>query len=770
MKLNRIILPVASLALLLSGCYDEKMEWGRPDGYGDVTIAEMPLALAEQIANYDYIKNYATKHMPGVAIGLGLGADLYIGDEDYKTVADNNFQMFTTGNAMKHSSVVKSNGTMDFTTIDKFLAAVPEDIQIYGHNFIWHTQQQQTYLKNVIAPEQVIEIDQADVCANVIGNSGFEGGSKDGLNNLWGKYTYDTEKPGHGGADDYAMHFTMTDETSQNWDSQLTWNLNDALVDGETYAWSIYIKSDCNLTVQFIGQGTGAIYKDFMTAGSTWTYYSGEFTFDESGAGGAVTRVGIQFGGTPGSNLWVDDFKFGKKVESTVEPEKLVNILTNSDFEDGTTNPWGCWGSNNPTKSLSDDGEGYDGGHAMVLVNPVDGGAGNGWKAQCAYTLDEPLEAGKIYMLQFYAKAETAGGQIQAQYQNTDSGNQGLYKDFDITTSWAQYEVEFSTGHDDTQRIVFNIGAYANTYYIDNVKFGLKVDQSSASTSKRKSASPAKTRAGIYYVPKSAAEKRAALLEAMESWIKGMYEHLDGRVLNYDVINEPIADNHAWRGIGGNFMSGDTTPEETEDSGLKLNWDDGHFYWGYFIGEDYGVKAFEYARKYAPEGSHLFVNDYGLESSPGKLAALIEFVKYIDDNSTTQVDGIGTQMHVSTSITRDEIDAMFKTLAATGKLIRVTELDVSVGTTTPSTEELATQAEVYQMVFDSYRENVPTAQQSGITIWSLTDNSREHEYWLPKDAPNIFDSKYGRKHAYKGVCDGIAGYDISTDFDGTQWQ
>ena len=113
---------------------------------------------------------------------------------------------------------------------------------------------------------------------------------------------------------------------------------------------------------------------------------------------------------------------------------------------------------------------------------------------------------------------------------------------------------------------------------------------------------------------------------------------------------------------------------------------------------------------------------------------------------------------------------MFKTMAATGKLIRVTELDVQVGTTTPSAEQLATQAEVYQMIFDSYRINVPQAQQSGITIWTLTDSKKEHEYWLPNDAPNLFDANYERKHAYKGVCDGIAGKDISEDFSGDDWK
>ena len=224
-------------------------------------------------------------------------------------------------------------------------------------------------------------------------------------------------------------------------------------------------------------------------------------------------------------------------------------------------------------------------------------------------------------------------------------------------------------------------------------------------------------------------------------------------------------------------MDGDTAPVENEESGLTLNWSNeagnGHFYWGYYIGKEYAAKAFEYARKYCTTGTRLYVNDYNLESNPSKLAALVEFVKYIDENNATGqpiVDGIGTQMHVSTSITRDQIDAMFQTMATTGKLIRVTELDVQVGTATPDASQLATQADVYQMIFESYKENIPTVQQSGITIWTLTDSKKEHEYWLSDDAPNLFDASYGRKHAYKGVCDGIAGRDISEDFSGEDWK
>jgi GH35 family endo-1,4-beta-xylanase len=389
-----------------------------------------------------------------------------------------------------------------------------------------------------------------------------------------------------------------------------------------------------------------------------------------------------------------------------------------------------------------------------------------------------PTLPGSKVELSFYVKSDQPGkGRVsyssamsnQWPWMNWTGTQSSSSEAFETSTGWTAIDVilqnfgcDFKDGESEWQ-FNLDLGYMPGvTYYIDDVKVTEVTDADTKAV--------ASTRAGgISYLVKTPAEKRELLLGAMESWIKGMYEHLNGRVLNYDVINEPIADNNEWRGVDGNFMGDDTTPEESTESGLNLNWDSDHFYWGYYIGKDYGVKAFEYARKYAPEGSKLFVNEYGLESSPNKLAALLGFIDYIDQNGQT-VDGIGTQMHVSTSITRAEVDAMFKTLAATGKYVRVTELDVQMGTTTPSTEELAAQAETYQMIIESYKENVPEAQQSGITIWSLTDNAREHEYWLPDDQPNIFDANYGRKHAYKGVCDGLAGYDISTDFDGTMWQ
>lgn len=757
MKLNKIILPVMACALTLSGCYDEKMEWGKPDGHGDVNISDIPLALKEKLANYDYIKAYAKQYAPHMTIGLGLGADQYISDPQYKQVADDNFQLFTTGNAMKHQAVVKSDGSLDFTTIDAFLQAVPTDIKIYGHNFLWHTQQNQNYLKSLIAP--TMKVESSGGVANILSGDAtdFNGGTTGGWGS-WGS-NKDSQTIEEGAGSDGTPCMVLKNLGDGNaWEAQCGYTLSDFLQVGKTYMIKFKAKSTSGAGyLQFQYQngttyGSQGGYNDF-NIGTDWNDFEYEFTPDYED----INRIILNFGKV-GATYYIDDIQFGLKVE-----DPMTNVLSgdNSDFEGGTKGSWGSWG-NNSTTSVSASGEGYNSNYCIVLVNPTEGS--DYYAAQLAYTFDDPLKVGETYVIQFYAKTSLTGAGVQFATQNSNDYSGEGYHAIPLSSEWVLCEHEYTCSKEGINRILINFGKNAATFYLDNIKFGVK-----------KATARALTRGtSITYVPKSAEEKKAALLSAMEAWIKGMAQHPGmERVTEWDVINEPIGDNSKWRGFDNTFMDGDSAPVENEESGLTLNWGNeagnGHFYWGYYIGKEYATKAFEYARKYCSTGTKLYVNDYNLESSPNKLAALIDFVQYIEDNGQ-EVDGIGTQMHVSSSITKDQVDAMFKTMAATGKLIRVTELDVQVGTTTPSAEQLATQAEVYQMIFDSYRINVPQAQQSGITIWTLTDSKKEHEYWLPNDAPNLFDANYERKHAYKGVCDGIAGKDISEDFSGDDWK
>ena len=75
MKLNKFLYSVVACTLALSGCDENKMVWEKPANQGDVTISDIPLDLQEKLANYQDIKTYAQQYMPGVPIGLGVGAD-----------------------------------------------------------------------------------------------------------------------------------------------------------------------------------------------------------------------------------------------------------------------------------------------------------------------------------------------------------------------------------------------------------------------------------------------------------------------------------------------------------------------------------------------------------------------------------------------------------------------------------------------------------------------------------------------------------------------
>mgnify|MGYP002515821275 FL=1 len=782
MKITKIMIPVVASAMLLTGCDDQLMKWGT-DKAG-VTADEIPLAVKEAIANYDNIKDYAAQYTPNMLIGIGCGADMYINNENGEgDLANANYQLFTPGNAMKMDAVMTNSGGLNFTTVDKLIAALDGNMKLYGHNFFWHTQQNQSYLKSLIAPTLVVE-STSDI-KTIIKNGDFETGTNNGWSS-WGndskaEVCAEAAKDGS-----YGLKLVNPKDGSDYYVAQCCQDLDGVLEVGKTYTIRFQAKSSvAGEVLQFAAQNSkdysGEGYHSF-TIGTDWTTCEYDYTCNKEN----MNRILLNFGKVAGT-FYIDNVEFGIK-----EVDPMDNVLAGDsyDFEGGTKGNWGAWGSNCES-SEAVEGAGYKDSYGLVLKNKGDGDA---WNAQCAYTFDAPLQAGKKYIIQFYAKSSSAAGKMQFQYQNSSTyGSQGGYHDFEVGTDWAKFEYEFTPTPEDANRIILNFGKVGATYYLDNIKFGLAKDQGSEAGAKktifRTRRAHTKAASKMYYVLKTAEEKQAALEGAMEAWVKGVANHLKEKNITpygYDVINEPIADgSNGRRGIDeGVFgVDEDKAPEESVADGLTLNWGDNHWYWGYYV-PDYPVKAFQLARRYLPAETKLFVNDYNLETSPKKLAALIDFVKDIDQkNGTPIVDGIGTQMHVTLSCSDDEaknatniaalkeqVDAMFQTMAATGKLVRVTELDISLNTENPSSNQYKAQSDCYRMIMESYKANVPEAQQSGITIWSLSDNEAEHEYWLKGQKPNLFDKDYKRKWAYKGFCDGIAGEDLGLKFGGDAYK
>ena len=580
MKYNKIIPIVALLATTMSSCDEEKMNWYKDPSHGEVASSELPLQLREAISRYEPLKTYVSD--PNFKLGCGVGLTLYTDNEPYNQLVNENFNEITIGYLMKHGPVVKSDGSLNFTNIDKLFVKTDEaGISVFGHTLVWHQNQNAKYLNSLIADKVIV-------------------------------------------------------------------------------------------------------------------------TPDDS--------------------------------------EKIINILDNSDFENGTISPWGGWG-NDSSRKVSEKGQGYSSDYAMILVNPKDA---NSYSAQAAYSLPAELEIGKTYCYSAMVKADVVNTDFTFQVQNpTSYAGEGYVSGTTAVGQWVPIEGEFTCAKAGMQRLCINFGKAAGTYYVDNVKFGEK-----------KATTKAATR-GVQIIPLSDEEKALLIGNALESWISQMVSHCKSHIKAWDVVNEPMRE-------GGTLRDG------TESSGDDI------FSWVKYLGKDYAVTAFKLARQYGNgDSDKLFINDYNLEVSEAKLAGLIDYVTYIESKGA-KVDGIGTQMHLSLSgkdakgivILKQQIDKMFQALAASGKLIKVSELDIALGTASPTDTQFADQAEMYRYVIESYKKYIPQAQQYGITIWGVSDDPAEHENWLPDDAPNLWDAKYGRKHAYKGVADGFAGKDVSEDFSG----
>jgi len=723
MKNLKIIATFFIGLFLLTGCEREIMEWEERPENQKVTTADLPLKLEEKISRYDALKTYAD-----YVLGAGIIMDLYVNDENYRNLVNENFDELTVGYAMKHGAMVNAMGEINFGPVDEFVALTNQaGLDIYGHTLVWHANQNASYLNGLIAPTVI----PGSSGASALDISGLQDGSFTG----WAK-----NNPGAGitiadgeglGDNSDAIKLVAGSGSANAWDLQLA-TPNIPVVNGNEYEVSFYIRSDQpgKGRISFGGLANNYPWMDWLATGSQTEAFETtsqwqQVRFRVSDFSAASFQMFFDLGYLPGVTYYIDVDNISV-VDLDAESE-VVNLITNGNFEGGNLDGWNGWG-NGSTRAVSASGEGYgNNGYAMVLTNPT---AAQAYEAQQLFTFSEPLEQGKEYTVSFYIKANVPAN-IQFELQSADY-SADYSGGIEVGTNWQQVVRTITPSAASRDKFVFDFGASAATFYIDDVIV---------------TSGEVATGTGPVIIEKSDEEKAELIGAAMEKWITGMVTRYKDDVTAWDVVNEPMKE-------GGSLRDGNVTDPASDD-----------FYWVKYLGKDYAVTAFKLAREHAAPGTKLFINDYNLESSLAKLDGLIEYVNYIESKGAT-VDGIGTQMHVSLSTNRENIVEMFKRLAATGKLIKVSELDVRLGTASPTAAQLAEQADMYQFIFDSFREYVPAAQRYGITIWNVSDNSAEHEYWLPDESPNLWDANYNRKHAYKGVADGLAGRDVSEDFTG----
>jgi len=413
------------------------------------------------------------------------------------------------------------------------------------------------------------------------------------------------------------------------------------------------------------------------------------------------------------------------------------NLITNSNFENGDTG-WNNWG-NGSTRGITDEGGGFGGGYALWFTNPSV--ANNSWNAQLAYDFPNPLAVNARYILNLNVKASKHGA-VSVGMQNPDNyTGVGTFGLVNFTTEWTEVTLETTITGANAIRFIFDCGTFDGTIYFDNVTVS-RVNPNNTNATRFVSLSE-----------KTAAEKDLIITGEMERYIKGLLE-VTQDIKEWDVVNEPMDDGR---------------PYELKTGIGRPNINAGDFFWQDYMGKDYAVKAVQFARLYGPHDIKLFINDYNLEYNLNKCRGIIEYVKYVESQGVF-VDGLGTQMHISLDTNRDNIVEMYRLLAATGKLIKITELDIGLGggsnpvtAATATDEHYKRQADLYQFVVEKYLEIIPINQRYGITVWSPFDSPDTQGAWRRNQPIGLWNKDFRRKPAYAGFANGLAGRDVSAD-------
>ena len=436
-------------------------------------------------------------------------------------------------------------------------------------------------------------------------------------------------------------------------------------------------------------------------------------------------------------NAYLNNLIKGKRVE--LPSADGEDILLEADFNGGDS-PFGGWG-NNHTRTVVDG--------TLKISNPS---KVQNWEAQMAKDFSPAFTVGQKYKLKFRIRG-SANGTLSSGFQIVNGyKSAGEFPNVSFTKDWKQVELECECTAEGGTRLIFSYGAFAGDIYIDDLSF-------------------VATGVSYKYEQMTAAEKKEALTGALDMWIEGMMKATEGRVVAWDAVNESVS--------GRDTDSDGFYELESAAWGSATN-----FYWQDYLGsEDYIRIVVEKARKYFaeyggnPSDLKLFINDYNLESwwdGNKKLKSLIHWINVWESDGVTKIDGIGTQMHVSyilnehdQKVQEDAIVNMYRLLASTGKLVKVTELDMGIvqnafgdGIATSSVTEAQHKkmAEFYKFIVSKYFEIIPPAQQYGICQWCPFDAPGAlGTGWRGGEPVGLWDRNYNRKYAYAGFANGLMG-------------
>ena len=231
---------------------------------------------------------------------------------------------------------------------------------------------------------------------------------------------------------------------------------------------------------------------------------------------------------------------------------------------------------------------------------------------------------------------------------------------------------------------------------------------------------------------------KEVMLERLENYIKNVMELVEETYPNVDVYAWDVV-NEA---VDPNTSSGMRNPGSN-------NVTNGNSLWMETVGDEFIVKAFEYSRKYAPEGCKLFYNDYN-EYEDRKSDFIYDIL--LELKSKGLVDGMGMQSHwVMEYPNLSMFESSIRKYDSLDLEIHLTELDMKQPNNDPSA--LNAQASRYKSLINK----VVDLKNEGMNIttvifWGVTDKTS----WLG-GYPLLFDGDYKAKPAYYSIIEDYIG-------------
>ena len=715
MKVNKYIISALVCPFVLGSCAD----WD--DWKYDV---EKP----QTIAQYEYLNDYAPLKEyldrdahPGFKVSAALAVDEFNQQGPLFRLAAHNFDEIVAGNAMKMASCVNDQGVMDFSKVSSFVRAAEDaGLTVYGHTLAWHAQQPRKWLEKLIADKE-LDVDPDQKTFTELSRQTYTDG----------KFPFYQM----GCAPDIingSIHFVPTGDWSQ------FFCMTGCSMKAGNYVAILHIKSTKDGMISLTAQnGWGAeaqkITQKFTVKANEWV--DAEVALNDiQGGNYDFILLPETFDGT----LDLQSVTIGQYESPAMEVEQEVKHQT---YQDGPF-PY------------------YQMGCAPDIINGSIHFVPTGDWSQFFCLPGLALTPGN-YAVDVEIKS-TKSGNIKMTVQNGWGGDaESRDGTVALKEGWttARFKMTLEQG-----------GNY--DFILKPETFDATLDLKSVTVKKI-----VKTNS----IPLTPQEKSDTLTWAMNKWISGMMQATEGKVKAWDLINEAIS--------GGGNVNGFyalQTEATSEHNPQDFYWQD------YFTPEMYGPIVEKAARDaYAavegtnPEDLKLFINDYNLESDwddNKKVKSLEYWIEVWEKKGkelgwNTKIDGIGSQMHISyyenpqiLESKKKAIQNMLKIMAETGKLVRISEIDMGYvdkdgkDVTTAQLEKLPIEervakekamAEHYKWIIEQYFKIVPVSQQYGICQWCLTDSPTDSG-WRPGQPVGLWNLNYQRKPAYGGFADGLA--------------